>query len=119
MIELFYKNDELHDPLICSEHVKMLGICDENTLKNITELAFKANELLSRLFAEKGVKLIDIKFEFGVSPDGDVLLADELGPDIMRVWTKEGESLDKDVFRKDKGDLMTAYTKLFNILTAS
>lgn len=119
LVELFYKNDELHDPLICTEHVKLLKICDERTLQTATGLAMKANTLLSGFFSEKGLKLVDIKFEFGYDMDGNIVLADELGPDIMRVWTEKGESLDKDVFRKNNGDLLTAYTKLRDMLIST
>lgn len=119
LVEFFYKSDELHDPLICREHVKLLNICDERSLQSVIGLAANANTLLSGLFAEKGLKLVDIKFEFGYDHSGVIVLADELGPDIMRVWTYKGESLDKDVFRKDKGDLLTAYAKLRDILFSS
>ncbi len=114
LMEFFYKNDALHDPLICRNHVFLLGICDAKTLDAVEVLAEKANHLLKGYFQERGLRLIDIKFEFGRDPDGRLVLADELGPDIMRVWTLDGRSLDKDVFRQDKGNLMEAYHELRN-----
>ena len=110
LFELFYKNDALHDPFICEDHAVMLGLATKEEIARLRELALKANQVLYDFFAGRGFTLVDIKFEFGYDPDGNLVLADEISPDTFRLWkTGTQESYDKDVFREDKGDLIAAY----------
>ena len=89
----------------------------EYLLEFLKILAFEIFENLSNLFMKAGLKLVDAKFEFGKSEfNGDIMLVDELSPDVMRIWTQKGESLDKDVFRKGKGNLVKVYSRLWDIL---
>jgi len=112
LIELSLKDDSLHDPPICPMSVLALGLADEEQLEEIQKTGLDAAFALRGLFKEKGLELVDMKFEFGVAEDGKLYLADEISPDTMRLWTPSGESLDKDVFREDKGDVLAAYREI-------
>ncbi|MCS7245357.1 MAG: phosphoribosylaminoimidazolesuccinocarboxamide synthase [candidate division WOR-3 bacterium] len=115
ILEFFYKNDELNDPLICREHIYSLNLANEEELRVIEDMAMKANSILLEFFKSYSLKLVDIKFEFGKYND-EILLGDEISPDIFRVWDENGNSYDKDVFRFDKGNLIEAYRKLSEII---
>lgn len=113
LVELFYKNDQLHDPLICVEHAILLRIADKKTLKDIVEIALKVNTILKKFFKSHGLLLVDFKLEFGRLPDGALAVIDEISPDTCRLWdAKTGEKLDKDRFRFDLGDLLEGYKKV-------
>jgi phosphoribosylaminoimidazole-succinocarboxamide synthase len=118
LVELFYKSDALHDPLICDAHALALHLATAEELAHIKELARKAAALLTDYFAQRNLKLVDMKFEFGRVGEGPgegsrILLADEISPDTMRLWDAHtNESLDKDVFREDKGDLLATYREV-------
>ncbi|MBI3460287.1 phosphoribosylaminoimidazolesuccinocarboxamide synthase [Candidatus Acetothermia bacterium] len=112
LVEFFYKSDSLGDPLIGESHIQALGLATPEEVERIKQLASKANSVLKEYFLAKHLKLIDLKFEFGRARKNhkEILLADEISPDTMRLWDDQtNESLDKDVFREDKGDLLTAY----------
>lgn len=113
LVELFYKSDALHDPLICDVHALSLGLVTPAELARLKDYALQASRALTDYFASVGLRLVDMKFEFGRTPDGKILLADEISPDTMRLWdARTNESLDKDVFREDKGDLLAVYREL-------
>ncbi len=113
LLEFFYKNDQLHDPLICVEHATLLRIADKKTLKDIVKIALKVNTILKRFFKSHGLLLVDFKLEFGRLPDGALAVIDEISPDTCRLWdAKTGEKLDKDRFRFDLGDLIEGYKKV-------
>ncbi|MEO0141184.1 MAG: phosphoribosylaminoimidazolesuccinocarboxamide synthase [candidate division WOR-3 bacterium] len=112
LVEFTLKDDSLHDPLICPMTVLALGIADEEQVQEMQKIALDAGIALKGLFAQKGLELVDMKFEFGVGDDGKLYLADEISPDTMRLWTPDGESLDKDVFREDKGDVLETYREV-------
>ncbi|HII61167.1 phosphoribosylaminoimidazolesuccinocarboxamide synthase [Pyrococcus horikoshii] len=117
IVELYYKNDELHDPMINYYHAKVLGISLDE-IKKIEEIALKVNEILKDYLAKKGIILVDFKLEFGKDKNGDIVLADEISPDTCRFWdAKTKRSLDKDVFRFDKGDLIEAYKEIYERIT--
>jgi len=120
LVELFYKRDDLHDPLICEEHVKVLGLAPSEAIPFMKETALKVNEVLKDFFANHGITLVDFKLEFGRIPDGSIAIVDEISPDSMRLWDMEtGEKLDKDRFRYDLGDLLEGYRKVFKKITES
>ena len=109
IIEFFLKSDELNDPFMNSAHIKLLNIATAKEIKYVTKLALKINILLIKLFSKIGIILVDFKLEFGRSND-EIILADEISPDNCRLWDKKSKlSLDKDLFRQDKGDLINAY----------
>jgi len=119
VVELYYKDDALHDPMINHYHAKILGI-DEGELREMERIALKVNEILREYFREKGIILVDFKLEFGKNSRGEIILGDEISPDTCRFWdAKTRESLDKDVFRFDKGDLINAYEELYRRLTGA
>ncbi len=110
--ELFLKNDELHDPFVNRSHALAFGWADESQLDEMERLTLKANDVLSRLFDEAGMKLVDYKLEFGIS-EGQMLLGDEFSPDGCRIWDKAtGEKMDKDRFRQDLGDVIGFYEEV-------
>ncbi|WP_287198482.1 phosphoribosylaminoimidazolesuccinocarboxamide synthase [Thermococcus sp.] len=118
IVELYYKNDDLGDPMINHYHAKVLGV-SERELKEIENIALKVNNILKEYFAQRGIILVDFKLEFGKNERGEIILGDEISPDTCRFWDAETkESLDKDVFRFDKGELINAYEELYKRLTA-
>lgn len=122
LVELDYKSDEFHDPLINDEHALLLGAVDNiQELTEIREMARKANTVLKDFFAQIGIILVDFKLEFGRLPDhGGIIIIDEISPDTCRFWdAKTQQSLDKDVFRNGQGNDATyaAYREIFERLT--
>lgn len=117
VVEFYYKKDELSDPLITEDHVRLLGIASSEDLQFLRKQALVVNESLTALFAEIGVRLVDFKLEFGRGRDGAILLADEISPDTCRLWDRAtNEKLDKDVFRRDLGSLTEVYQEILNRL---
>ncbi len=117
IVELYYKDDSLGDPMINSYHLKILGV-SEAELREIERIALKVNEILKEYFQERGIILVDFKLEFGKNGRGEIILGDEISPDTCRFWdARTRRSLDKDVFRFDKGDLINAYEELYQRLT--
>ncbi len=109
IIEFFLKSDELNDPFMNSAHIKLLNIASAKEIRYLKKLALKINILLIKLFSKIGIILVDFKLEFGKS-NNKIILADEISPDNCRLWDKKSKlSLDKDLFRQDKGDLINAY----------
>jgi phosphoribosylaminoimidazole-succinocarboxamide synthase len=112
LVEWYYKNDALGDPLITDDHVRLLKLATPEQLAEIKRLALKVDSLLQPFFAERKMILVDFKLEFGLH-DGKLILADEISPDTCRFWdagTKE--SMDKDRFRKDLGKIEEAYQEV-------
>ncbi len=116
-IECSYKNDALGDPLINSSHVIALGLAAPEELELIRRYAFRVNEVLSALWASRGITLVDFKLEFGRLADGTIVLADEISPDTCRLWdSATGKKLDKDRFRRDLGGVEDAYAEVMRRL---
>ena len=106
IVEYFLKDDAKDDPLLTYDRVRLMGI-DPEPMK---EQALMVNYQLQSLFTLCGIDLVDFKIEFGYDAHGDLFLADELSPDNMRLWKKgTKERFDKDLFRKDEGDIVEAY----------
>ena len=109
LFEFFLKDDDLGDPLINRNHIVSFGWAKDNELDEMISTSHKVNELLTKLFADSGMILVDFKLEFGVS-NGKILLGDEFTPDGCRLWDDETlEKLDKDRFRQDLGDVIESY----------
>ncbi|NPA58025.1 MAG: phosphoribosylaminoimidazolesuccinocarboxamide synthase [Aquificae bacterium] len=116
LVEFYLKNDELHDPILCEQHIYAMGLATPEEVAKMRELALKVNEILKKFMEEQGITLVDFKLEFG-RKDGEIVLADEISPDTCRFWDKKtGESLDKDRFRFDLGDLVEGYRKILEKL---
>lgn len=114
LVELFYKSDALDDPLVGADAAVLLGWARRWEIAYVTEAALAIHETLRQFWLDIGVELIDAKYEFGRF-DGKLLLADELTPDGARLWEiGTGRRLDKDVFRRDLGDLGETYRALFD-----
>ncbi len=112
LVEFYLKNDELHDPIICEQHIYAMNLATPDEVQQMKKIALKVNELLKDFMKENGIILVDFKLEFG-RKDGKILLADEISPDTCRFWdAKTGEKLDKDRFRFDLGDLIEGYKKV-------
>ena len=117
-IEFSYKNDELGDPLINDYQAIALGVATREDINKITEIAFKVNESLTKIFKEIGIKLIDFKIELGFDSEGKIILSDEISPDTCRLWDAEtNKKLDKDRFRFDLGEFGDVYHEVYNRLT--
>lgn len=110
IVETYYKKDELGDPILADAHIQMLDLVEKEDLAKVKEVALQVNDILEPIFAEADIKLVDFKMEFGRDAAGAIVLGDEISPDTSRLWDMESdESLDKDVFRYDKGELIDAY----------
>ncbi len=117
LLEICYKNDDLNDPLINDFHVEALKLVEIENLNECYDLTRKINKLLVNLFNEIGIKLVDFKLEFGFDSENNILLADEFSPDNCRLWDKEtNKVLDKDLFRKDLGDITVTYNEVLKRL---
>lgn len=113
IVEFYYKDDSLGDPLITEDHISLLKLATPVEVDVLKHLAQKVNVLLSEFFANRSLTLVDFKLEFGKTADGTIILADEVSPDTCRLWDKEtNEKLDKDVFRRNLGSLTDAYEKI-------
>ncbi len=116
IIEFSYKDDALGDPLVPEEYIIAFGWASQQDLDDIVALALRVNDYLSGVMYAVGIKLVDFKIEVGRIYDGDfprLVVADEISPDSCRLWDMEtGRKLDKDVFRRDLGDLADAYTEV-------
>lgn len=110
--ELFLKNDALGDPFINESHVQAFGWATLEQLAEMKAYSFKVNEVLSKLFDDAGLLLVDFKLEFGLF-HGKIVLGDEFSPDGCRLWDKETrKKMDKDRFRQGLGDVIKAYEEV-------
>ena len=117
IVEFYYKDDELGDPHITTEHIDILGIATQEEVDALYAGGLRVNDVLKPIFEEVGVTLVDFKLEFGRDADGNVLLADEISPDTCRLWDAETkQKLDKDVFRRNLGNLTEVYEIILNKL---
>lgn len=116
VVEYCYKNDELSDPLINDDHIRVLKLAADEQMKQIRSIALKVNEILKEYLKDKCIVLVDFKLEFGMHK-GEVMLGDEISPDTCRFWdSKTKEKLDKDRFRRDLGRVEDAYKEVYNRL---
>ena len=113
IIEFYYKNDDLDDPMVSEEHITAFGWATPQEIDDIMALAIRVNDFLSGLFMGVGIQLVDFKIECGRHWENDVMriiIADEISPDSCRLWDVETQNkLDKDRFRRDLGGLLEAY----------
>lgn len=110
--EFFLKNDKLHDPMINEYHIASFGWADPKAIEVMKEQTFEANKILSKLFADAGMILVDFKLEFGQQGE-QIFLGDEFTPDGCRIWDADTrEKLDKDRFRKGLGGVVEAYEQV-------
>ena len=118
IVEFYYKDDDLGDPLLAEEHIRLLELASEAQIEELKKRGLAVNEALKSLMLSKGIRLIDFKLEFGIDQKGEILLADEISPDTCRFWDIEsGKILDKDRFRRDLGGVTEAYREIHQRLT--
>ena len=119
IVEYYYKNDALEDPMINQWHVTVLGMATEAELRTLTDLALKTNAVLRPFLESRGILLVDMKLEFG-RHHGQILLGDEICPDTCRFWdVATREKLDKDRFRQDLGGVEEAYHEVHRRICAA
>lgn len=112
IVEFYYKDDALGDPLVNDDHLRLMNIATPALLKDLRDLGHKINAVLKPFFAERQMQLVDFKLEFGVFHN-KLVLADEISPDTCRLWDMtSGDSMDKDRFRKDLGKIEEAYQEV-------
>ena len=119
VIVIDYKDDSRHDPMLNDDLIVALKLVTPSELKKIKTVALEINRLLFALLAAQGITLVDFKIEFG-RQGKSICLGDEISMDSMRLWDKKsGESLDKDVYRFEKGDVMATYNRVAQRITKS
>ena len=117
IIELYYKDDDLGDPFINEDHVSVLNLASPQDITTIKKEATAINGVLQGFLQQKGIILVDFKLEFGKTPEGQIILADEISPDTCRFWDADTkEKLDKDRFRRDLGGVEEAYQEILKRL---
>jgi phosphoribosylaminoimidazole-succinocarboxamide synthase len=117
LIVIDYKDDARHDPMLNDEIILALKLVTPAELKKVKKVALEVNRLLSVVLSSQGITLVDFKIEFG-RQGKTIYLGDEISMDSMRLWDKKtGESLDKDVYRFEKGDVMAIYNKVAQRIT--
>jgi phosphoribosylaminoimidazole-succinocarboxamide synthase len=118
IFEICLKSDSLNDPLINEHHAVALKIISYEELQQIYQRSMQINEIVTQLFANAGIDVIDMKLEFGYDEHHNLLLADEISPDTARFWDKETKSkLDRDRFKRDMGKIEESYNEILTRLT--
>jgi phosphoribosylaminoimidazole-succinocarboxamide synthase len=119
IVEFYYKNDALGDPLVNDDHLRLMHVATPAVLRELREMGHSINTVLKPFFAERKMQLVDFKLEFGVFHN-KLILADEISPDTCRFWDMmTGESMDKDRFRKDLGKIEEAYQEVLHRVCGS
>jgi phosphoribosylaminoimidazole-succinocarboxamide synthase len=116
IVEFYYKDDALGDPLVTEEHILAFNWASQQDLDDMVALALRVNDFLSGTMMAVGITLVDFKIEIGRIWENDyprLMVADEISPDSCRLWdAQSGKKLDKDVFRRDLGNIADAYTEV-------
>lgn len=114
VLEFYYKNDSLGDPLLNEDHIRLLGLASPDLVARLRQEALRINQALQPFFAQRNIDLVDFKLEFGWNTAGVLKLGDEISPDTCRLWDQtSGERLDKDRFRRDLGGVEEAYQEIY------
>ncbi|MEM9214600.1 MAG: phosphoribosylaminoimidazolesuccinocarboxamide synthase [Cyanobacteria bacterium P01_F01_bin.150] len=117
LVEFYYKNDDLGDPLLTSDRIRILNLATPEQVNQLNQMALAINTILIDFFDQCGITLVDFKLEFGIDHTGTLMLADEISPDTCRFWDKAESDpnlrvMDKDRFRHDLGDVEGAYQRV-------
>jgi len=113
LIEFYLKDDDKNDPLLTEDRLHIMGY---RQLHQYKQYAREVNAVVSNMFEQIGIRLIDFKIEFGTTSDGTVVVADEISPDGCRLLAEGHKSMDKDLFRKGEGDIVQAYNSILESL---
>ena len=117
VLEFCYKRDDLDDPMVNNYHIQALSLATDEQVQLITDYALRINGILCSYLEDLGITLVDFKLEFGMTSSGQLILSDEISPDTCRFWdTKTNRKLDKDLFRRDLGDVEAAYQEILSRL---
>ncbi|MBC7742123.1 MAG: phosphoribosylaminoimidazolesuccinocarboxamide synthase [Bdellovibrionaceae bacterium] len=117
LVEFYYKDDALADPFVSDDQIVAMGWADLATLEHLKKEAGKINQVLKSMFEKIGLKLVDFKTEFGRNAKQEIILADEISPDCMRLWDLEtNKKMDKDRFRQDLGEVEESYQEVYQRL---
>ncbi|MCI0450068.1 MAG: phosphoribosylaminoimidazolesuccinocarboxamide synthase [Chlorobi bacterium] len=120
IVEFYYKDDSLGDPLINDSHALAMKLASEKEIETLKKAARKINKILKPFFLKRGLKLVDFKLEFGKDKNGKIILGDEITPDTCRLWDAEtNEKLDKDRFRFELGNVNEAYAEVRKRITGN
>ncbi|MBT5795568.1 phosphoribosylaminoimidazolesuccinocarboxamide synthase [bacterium] len=120
IVEFYYKDDDLGDPLLADVHIQTLGLVIDEELNELRRRALAVNDSLLKLLTPRGLLLVDFKLEFGRDSSGNFMLADEISPDTCRFWDAEThKKMDKDRFRRGLGGVTEAYAEVFKRITAN
>ena len=119
MLELFYKDDSLNDPLVVKDLVLEMEWCTAPELQEISKQAYIINQRMVEFWQQYEITLVDQKFEFGLDNDLNIMLGDEITPDTQRLWNKDGESLDKDIFREGNNldEVQSVYQYIYDMIS--
>ncbi|MGQ9870710.1 phosphoribosylaminoimidazolesuccinocarboxamide synthase [Leptodesmis sp.] len=124
LVEFYYKNDDLGDPLLTRDRLLLMGLATAEQVEQLQSMALRINEILIDFFQHCGITLVDFKLEFGLDAEQKILLADEISPDTCRLWD-QGEAdvarrvMDKDRFRQDLGEVESAYQRVMQRVLAN
>jgi phosphoribosylaminoimidazole-succinocarboxamide synthase len=123
LVEFYYKNDNLGDPLLTPDRLALLELATPTQVAQLQTMALKINQILTKFFSDCGITLVDFKLEFGLDDQHRLLLADEISPDTCRLWNQASADpservLDKDRFRHDLGDVESAYRQVLERVLA-
>ncbi|MGQ4646470.1 phosphoribosylaminoimidazolesuccinocarboxamide synthase [Lyngbya aestuarii] len=124
LVEFYFKNDELGDPLLTRDRLLLLELATTEQLEQLRTQAQQINQILTKFFQECGIILVDFKLEFGLTPNQQIILADEISPDTCRLWNQsetdpDGRVMDKDRFRRDLGNVEDAYKQVLERVMAT
>ncbi len=124
LVEFYFKNDDLGDPLLTRDRLLLLELATPEQLNQLTDQALQINQILTGFFNRCGITLVDFKLEFGVTPTQTLLLADEISPDTCRLWNQsetdpDRRVMDKDRFRRDLGNVEDAYQQVLERVLAT
>jgi phosphoribosylaminoimidazole-succinocarboxamide synthase len=123
LVEFYYKNDALGDPLLTSDRLQLMNLATPTQVQQLRDMAGQINRILTDFFGQCGITLVDFKLEFGLTGEGQLLLADEISPDTCRLWNQaetdpERRVMDKDRFRRDLGAVEDAYRQVLERVLA-
>ena len=117
IIQMDFKNDEYHDPMLNKDIILALGFATSEDLQIIRETTLNINQVLKSFLENRGLLFPDFKIEFGRDQEGNIVLGDEISPDTCRFWDSETKDiLDKDLFRKGESGVIEAYQKVANLI---
>ncbi|MGF1567654.1 MAG: phosphoribosylaminoimidazolesuccinocarboxamide synthase [Nodosilinea sp.] len=123
LVEFYYKNDDLGDPLLTLDRIAALALAPAEQIATLRRQALDINGVLTDFFMGCDITLVDFKLEFGLDAHDEILLGDEISPDTCRLWDRATDDaaqrvMDKDRFRQDLGAIEQAYQRVLERVAA-